>query len=53
MNQVGQAVIIDTKDPEGTIKYLVSAPTMRVPEDVRETPNAFLAFKATLMEGIS
>jgi len=47
---VGQAVIIEAKDPEKTITYLISAPTMRVPLDVRKTANAYLAFKAVLME---
>lgn len=43
---VGQAVIIETLDRE--IPYLVSAPTMRVPMDVSETVNAYLAFRAVL-----
>eukprot|EP00005_Dracoamoeba_jomungandri_P009458 CAMPEP_0174263494 /NCGR_PEP_ID=MMETSP0439-20130205/18917_1 /TAXON_ID=0 /ORGANISM="Stereomyxa ramosa, Strain Chinc5" /LENGTH=312 /DNA_ID=CAMNT_0015348867 /DNA_START=92 /DNA_END=1027 /DNA_ORIENTATION=+ len=46
---VGQAAIITTEDPKETIKYLVSAPTMRVPADVRDTANAYLAFRATLL----
>lgn len=46
---VGQAAIIETKDPKETIKYLISAPTMRVPTDVRGTVNAYLAFRATLL----
>lgn len=48
---VGQAVILETNDETQKIKYLISAPTMRVPLDVSDTPNAYLAFKATLMEG--
>ncbi|KAL6063228.1 Appr-1-p processing protein [Balamuthia mandrillaris] len=46
---VGQATIVETGDKRQAIKYLVSAPTMRVPDDVRETPNAYLAFRATLL----
>jgi len=45
---VGQAHIIDTNDPKKTIKYLISAPTMRVPQDVSTTPNSYLAFRACL-----
>jgi O-acetyl-ADP-ribose deacetylase (regulator of RNase III) len=43
---VGMATIVDTNDPE--IPFLISAPTMRVPENVANTPNAYLAFKAAL-----
>ena len=43
---VGMALIIETSN-EG-IPYLVSAPTMRVPENVAHTANAFLAFRAAL-----
>ncbi|XP_064627406.1 uncharacterized protein LOC135487551 [Lineus longissimus] len=58
---VGQAVIIPTfeGEPEGDdwsqynqgqmIKYLICAPTMRVPLNVSETANAFLAFKAVIL----
>ncbi|XP_062511325.1 uncharacterized protein LOC134187224 [Corticium candelabrum] len=59
---VGQAVIIptydaanpppespDADDNEGkTIKYLISAPTMRVPETVSNTTHAYLAFRAVI-----
>ncbi|XP_076079504.1 uncharacterized protein LOC143049715 [Mytilus galloprovincialis] len=31
------------------IKFLISAPTMRVPKDVMSTSNAFLAFRATII----
>ena len=62
---VGQAVIIKTlsdddsgkkfEDPkfnEGKlIKYLISAPTMRIPMDVRHTVNAYLAFRAIIRAG--
>lgn len=43
---VGQAVIVETEHQD--IPYLISAPTMRVPMKVANTPNAFLAFKAVL-----
>lgn len=58
---VGQAVIIPTfeEEPERQdwskynqgqmIKYLICAPTMRVPLDVSDTVNAFLAFKAVIL----
>jgi len=60
---VGQAVVIDmrpaaaqVKRPDGEklrlradrIPYLISAPTMRVPANVSNTVNAFLAFRAVL-----
>lgn len=59
---VGQAAIIKTlspddshvkfKDPElnegKLIKYLISAPTMRVPMDVIHSVNAYLAFRAVI-----
>jgi O-acetyl-ADP-ribose deacetylase (regulator of RNase III) len=44
---VGSAVIIPT-DHE-TISYLVSAPTMRVPGNVANTVNVYLAFRAALL----
>ena len=34
------------------IRYLVSAPTMRVPMNVTDTPNAYLALRATLIAGV-
>lgn len=43
---VGQAVILPTHDLD--FPWLVSAPTMRVPQDVSGTPNAYLAFRAAL-----
>jgi O-acetyl-ADP-ribose deacetylase (regulator of RNase III) len=43
---VGQAVVIETGDP--AIPFLISAPTMRVPLDVSETVNAYLAFRAAI-----
>lgn len=44
---VGQAVILPTGDSEYT--YLISAPTMRVPGVVKNTVNAYLAFRAALI----
>lgn len=43
---VGMAVLIATDHKD--IPYLISAPTMRVPEDVSRTLNAYLAFRAAL-----
>jgi len=43
---VGQAIIIETDHPD--IPYLISAPTMRVPMNIANTVNAYLAFKAVL-----
>ena len=33
------------------IRYLISAPTMRIPTNVSKTVNAYLAFRAILREG--
>jgi O-acetyl-ADP-ribose deacetylase (regulator of RNase III) len=44
---VGQAYIIPTF--HDTYKYLICAPTMRVPEEVRSTVNSYLAFRAVLL----
>lgn len=43
---IGQAVVIDTDDV--AVRYLVSAPTMRLPGPVPQTLNAYLAFRAAL-----
>jgi O-acetyl-ADP-ribose deacetylase (regulator of RNase III) len=43
---VGQAVIVETDHPD--TPYLISAPTMRVPMNIANTVNAYLAFKAIL-----
>ena len=48
---VGLATIVETNNDK--IKYLVSCPTMRVPEDVSNTVNAYLAFRAGLIEVIN
>ena len=44
---VGQAVILPTRHPE--LRYLVSAPTMRVPSRIDGTANVYLAFRAALI----
>jgi O-acetyl-ADP-ribose deacetylase (regulator of RNase III) len=43
---IGQAVIIETND--AAIPLLISAPTMRVPMNVADTLNAYLAFRAVI-----
>jgi O-acetyl-ADP-ribose deacetylase (regulator of RNase III) len=43
---VGAAAIVPTMRPE--IPWCISAPTMRIPRDVSDTVNAFLAFRAAL-----
>jgi O-acetyl-ADP-ribose deacetylase (regulator of RNase III) len=43
---VGQATIVETFDAK--IPYLVSAPTMRIPMNVSDTINAYLAFRAAI-----
>lgn len=45
---VGNAVVIKTGD--SNIKHLISAPTMRLPQDISKTENAYLAFRAALIE---
>ncbi len=47
---VGQAEIVATGYEQ--FKYLVCAPTMRVPQNVASSVNAFLAMRATLLEVI-
>jgi O-acetyl-ADP-ribose deacetylase (regulator of RNase III) len=48
---VGMATIIETGNKN--IPYLISCPTMRVPEVVEYTVNAYLAFRAALIEVIN
>lgn len=43
---VGQACIVPTFDKD--IPYIISAPTMRVPGDISNTVNVYLAFRAVL-----
>jgi O-acetyl-ADP-ribose deacetylase (regulator of RNase III) len=43
---VGQAVLVETGQDD--IPFLISAPTMRVPMDVSDTVNAYLAFRAVI-----
>jgi len=44
---VGQAVLVPTGHP--AIPWCISAPTMRVPADVSDTVNAYLAMRAALL----
>jgi O-acetyl-ADP-ribose deacetylase (regulator of RNase III) len=44
---VGQSFILDTEDLD--IPYLLYAPTMRVPSDISETINVYLAMKSILL----
>lgn len=44
---IGAAEIVETGDPRW--KYLIAAPTMRVPENVENTLNAYMAFRAILV----
>jgi O-acetyl-ADP-ribose deacetylase (regulator of RNase III) len=43
---VGQAIVVATGDE--VIRWLVCAPTMRVPDNVAESVNAYLAMRAAL-----
>ena len=47
---VGDAEVVDIRNTysKTPIPYLISAPTMRVPENVADTVNAYLAFRAVL-----
>ncbi|MEM7604716.1 MAG: macro domain-containing protein [Myxococcota bacterium] len=44
---VGQAEVVRT--PHSDWPWLIVAPTMRTPESVARTPNAYLAFRAVLL----
>jgi O-acetyl-ADP-ribose deacetylase (regulator of RNase III) len=44
---VGTAEVVETGDPRWP--FLVIAPTMRVPESIAQTVNAYLAFRAALL----
>jgi O-acetyl-ADP-ribose deacetylase (regulator of RNase III) len=45
---IGNAILLETQTPH--IPFLLSCPTMRIPEDVSTTMNAFLAFRAALIK---
>lgn len=47
---VGEAAVVNIQErnPKSPIRYLISAPTMRVPMNVSHTVNAYLAFVAAL-----
>jgi O-acetyl-ADP-ribose deacetylase (regulator of RNase III) len=51
---VGQAISVKISDrpPLVKYKYMIAAPTMRVPENVSHTINAYLAAKAALIEAL-
>lgn len=44
---VGETIVLPTGNDD--IPFLISAPTMRVPLDVSDTANPYLAFKASLI----
>jgi O-acetyl-ADP-ribose deacetylase (regulator of RNase III) len=44
---VGSAVVVPTH--HGNIPFLISAPTMRVPDNIADTVNVYLAFRAALL----
>lgn len=44
---VGLATVVETGD--ASVHFLIAAPTMRVPENVSRTANAYLAFRAALL----
>jgi O-acetyl-ADP-ribose deacetylase (regulator of RNase III) len=44
---VGQAMVVPTGHE--SIPYLVTAPTMRIPDKIGETVNVYLAFRAALL----
>ena len=43
---IGQAVVVETEDPD--VPFLVCAPTMIYPSDIRSTRNVFFAMLAAL-----
>ncbi|XP_033740078.1 uncharacterized protein LOC117327270 [Pecten maximus] len=48
--EAADAEAVDEMYNEGQpIKYLISAPTMRIPMEVDNTPNAYLAFRAVIL----
>lgn len=47
---IGQAAIVPMKNQD--YKYLISAPTMRIPMNVSGTVNAYLAFRATCLAAL-
>ncbi len=48
---VGRALVVPTEHPR--VPWLISAPTMRVPMRIEHTPNAYLAFRAVLIEALA
>ena len=45
---VGSSILVPTDHKQ--FRYLISAPTMRVPEDVSSTLNAYLAMRAIILQ---
>lgn len=48
---VGQALVVPTE--HARVPWLISAPTMRVPMRIEDTPNAYLAFRAVLIAALA
>ena len=48
---VGSAIVVGTNNSQ--FKYMISAPTMRVPEEVAESLNAYLAMRAILIAAVN
>lgn len=49
---VGSAITLKCEE-DSKFKYLISAPTMRIPENVIHTVNAYTAFRAALLAAIN
>ncbi len=49
---VGDAVTIEIPNSKKGIKYLISSPTMRNPSHVQDTINAYLSFRATIIQAL-
>ena len=48
---IGNAVVVPIDKPN--FKYMIAAPTMRVPMNVSQTTNAYIAFRAMLIEALN
>ena len=48
---VGEALIVSTRDSD--IPWLISAPTMRVPANIADTINPYLAMKAIILSAMT
>ena len=47
---IGDAVVVTINKP--SFKYMIAAPTMRVPMNVSQTTNAYIAFRAMLIAAL-